>query len=75
MDNLANIKENFFKGPKNRRFLLDEIFIFPYNISVIPCIIGVRPFLGTSMVWVLRNGYQFKYMEFDKILRWIRREY
>ena len=75
VDNFANIKENFFKAPKNRRFLLDETFIFPYNISVIPCMVAVRLFCRAASSGYKNNSYQFRYMEFDKILRWIRREY
>jgi len=52
VDNLANFKENFLQERKNGCFLLDEIFIFQYNISVIPCTVGVRPFLGVVMVLV-----------------------
>ncbi|EFY04923.1 hypothetical protein HMPREF9443_01101 [Phascolarctobacterium succinatutens YIT 12067] len=58
-------------------FLLDEVFIFPYNELVIPCVVQyVLMKAHCYCVGRANNSYQYSHkLEIDKILRWIRREY
>ena len=60
------MERKFLGRRKNKRFLLDEIFIFPYNILVIPCIAVICLFLGKEVMLGNFNSYQFSSKEFDK---------